>query len=326
MCIGYWGQTAHRPFLAVVLFMLGFLLSASCLWSLAATSFRGPGYAELPTPTAGFDRQTEHEAGKHLEDSASAIPLLPHGSSSSSSISSGSFNSDFLRSRSPPVGSVRGTKSRSSSNTSRDGPEDESEDSWQDTDSEENDDDDAPLSALVRNTSREVGHLVEHAAPYVEAAGRLQVPSALSHQPHRGGRGGGSILAKANGLPRFCRKCQAPKPDRAHHCSTCERCVLLQDHHCVFIGACVGHQNRKSFVLFLVYASLLCVYSTLLALATIWDFLGRPGAEMRWNEINWAIVFLVGAVFGVTMICFTVFHVYLVTKVSWFHWGILPGS
>ena len=31
---------------------------------------------------------------------------------------------------------------------------------------------------------------------------------------------------------RRCRKCDGPKPERAHHCSVCKRCVLLMDHHC----------------------------------------------------------------------------------------------
>jgi palmitoyltransferase ZDHHC3/7/25 len=31
---------------------------------------------------------------------------------------------------------------------------------------------------------------------------------------------------------RFCEKCECIKPPRAHHCSTCGRCVNKMDHHC----------------------------------------------------------------------------------------------
>ncbi len=31
---------------------------------------------------------------------------------------------------------------------------------------------------------------------------------------------------------KFCRKCRAFKPQRAHHCSICNRCVIKMDHHC----------------------------------------------------------------------------------------------
>jgi hypothetical protein len=30
---------------------------------------------------------------------------------------------------------------------------------------------------------------------------------------------------------KFCKKCQLPKPSRAHHCSVCNKCVLKMDHH-----------------------------------------------------------------------------------------------
>ena len=31
---------------------------------------------------------------------------------------------------------------------------------------------------------------------------------------------------------RLCRRCKAYKPQRAHHCSVCRRCIIKMDHHC----------------------------------------------------------------------------------------------
>jgi palmitoyltransferase len=31
---------------------------------------------------------------------------------------------------------------------------------------------------------------------------------------------------------RYCFQCRCIKPDRAHHCSLCGKCVLRYDHHC----------------------------------------------------------------------------------------------
>ena len=31
---------------------------------------------------------------------------------------------------------------------------------------------------------------------------------------------------EAHGPGKWCKRCNAPKPDRAHHCGTCGRCVL----------------------------------------------------------------------------------------------------
>ncbi|KAK3254172.1 hypothetical protein CYMTET_36607 [Cymbomonas tetramitiformis] len=51
---------------------------------------------------------------------------------------------------------------------------------------------------------------------------------------------------------RYCKKCKNNKPPRAHHCRVCNRCVLRMDHHCVWINNCVGHNNYRSFFLFLM--------------------------------------------------------------------------
>lgn len=70
-----------------------------------------------------------------------------------------------------------------------------------------------------------------------------------------------SLTVKSNGELRYCKKCQARKPDRAHHCSTCRRCVLKMDHHCPWLATCVGLRNHKAFLLFLIYTTLFCFYA-----------------------------------------------------------------
>ncbi|KAL5116912.1 Palmitoyltransferase [Pleosporales sp. CAS-2024a] len=54
---------------------------------------------------------------------------------------------------------------------------------------------------------------------------------------------------------KWCRKCAAPKPPRAHHCKACKRCIPKMDHHCPWTANCVSHTTFPHFVRFLVYTT-----------------------------------------------------------------------
>lgn len=52
---------------------------------------------------------------------------------------------------------------------------------------------------------------------------------------------------------RWCKKCEAYKPQRTHHCKTCKKCVLKMDHHCPWTINCVGYKNMPHFMRFLAW-------------------------------------------------------------------------
>lgn len=54
--------------------------------------------------------------------------------------------------------------------------------------------------------------------------------------------------------------CNNFKPERTHHCSTCNQCVLVMDHHCPWLNNCVGFNNRKVFILLITYAFVLTLF------------------------------------------------------------------
>ena len=56
-----------------------------------------------------------------------------------------------------------------------------------------------------------------------------------------------------------CMHCQARQVARAKHCHDCGRCVRRLDHHCWWLGNCVGAGNHRLFVSYLVCEALLLV-------------------------------------------------------------------
>jgi hypothetical protein len=50
---------------------------------------------------------------------------------------------------------------------------------------------------------------------------------------------------------RYCTTCSCTQPLRTKHCDDCNRCVRTFDHHCPWIGTCIGEGNRARFLLYL---------------------------------------------------------------------------
>ncbi|XP_019230912.1 PREDICTED: protein S-acyltransferase 10-like isoform X2 [Nicotiana attenuata] len=69
-----------------------------------------------------------------------------------------------------------------------------------------------------------------------------------------------------------CTYCNIMQPPRAKHCHDCDKCVLQFDHHCVWLGTCVGQGNHCRFwwsyaiVILLLAALSICLFFLLLLL------------------------------------------------------------
>ncbi|KAK7946131.1 Palmitoyltransferase PFA5 [Apiospora aurea] len=66
------------------------------------------------------------------------------------------------------------------------------------------------------------------------------------------------FICETDGRPKWCSECCNWKPDRAHHSSELNRCVLRMDHYCPWAGGMVGENSFKFFVQFTTYTACYC--------------------------------------------------------------------
>lgn len=58
-------------------------------------------------------------------------------------------------------------------------------------------------------------------------------------------------LVRHGGTKIWCERCKVEQDPSTKHCVYCDRCIRGWDHHCLWIGVCVGVENARFFLAYL---------------------------------------------------------------------------
>ncbi|KAB2004286.1 hypothetical protein ES319_D11G187600v1 [Gossypium barbadense] len=106
----------------------------------------------------------------------------------------------------------------------------------------------------------------------------------------------------------ICPYCNVEQPPRAKHCYDCDKCVLHFDHHCVWLGTCIGQGNHCKFWWYICEESALCLWTGILYIT----YLRANISRAWWNDAIAILLLIPLSIFIVFLLLLLFFHSYLI--------------
>nr|BAJ89484.1 predicted protein [Hordeum vulgare subsp. vulgare] len=115
---------------------------------------------------------------------------------------------------------------------------------------------------------------------------------------------------------KFCETCLRYRPPRSSHCSICNNCVQKFDHHCPWVGQCIGLRNYRYFFLFIATSTFLCISVLIFSWLNVHCEMQDNGGSI-WKALRKEIYSFVLIIYTSIVVWFvgglTVLHLYLIS-------------